>query len=500
MNKGSGRHTLKGVFVLGGLLAVGYVVVFLAVALKRLPYPYELEWVEGAVLIQVRRVLAGQALYTPPSLDYIPLIYPPLYVYASALAAAVVGPTFTAQRLVSLVSTLVTMGVLARWLTMETRDRWAALAGVGFYAAVYRLNGTWYDVGRVDAFALMWVLVGLYTLRRGRTAKEGILAALAFLLAFWSKQTTLWVALPVLVHASIWGGTGRRSRRVFVAAFVLLLVSTYLIAHLATQGWLTYYLFYLPLHFQLAPRQAWRFWKDEMLGYTALAFTGALLFLWWRWSERAKEDASFWGAVFLGLVGSAWLARAHGGSFLNDLMPAHLALALGWGLFLARARAWPMRSRAARDGAVALLLLVQMTALLYDPRLVLPPDRNRRAGQMVEQRLAQVVGDVFVPYHPYLAVRAGKPAHAHMAAITDVIRGDPDGWGKRLRAALRQALRERTYQVVLLEQARVTFLDAEMERLVEQAYGPPDILFRDEQTFRTITGWRIRPERWYERK
>lgn len=303
----------------------------------------------------------------------------------------------------------------------------------------------------------------------------------------------------MLVYAFISGLHGRRPARVaLVVTFALLLGITYFVAHLATRGWLTYYLFYLPSHFQLAPRQIWHFWKDEILGYTALAFAGMVLFVWWTWVEGVREEAYFYGTMFLGLVGGAWLARAHGGSFLNDLMPAHLAMALGWGLFLARTRAWPVRPLL-RDGAVSLILLLQMVALLYDPRLVLPPARNLRAGQMVEQRLAQVSGDVWVPYHPYLAVRAGKPAHAHMAAITDVLRGDARGWGRRLRASLHQAIRKQAFQVILLEQDGVTFMDAETERLVEKTYGLPHHLFQDNETFRTITGWRIRPERWYER-
>ena len=55
-------------------LAIGlvYVAVFLLVALGRIGYPFELEWMEGGAIAHVQRILAGQALYVPPSLDFVP--------------------------------------------------------------------------------------------------------------------------------------------------------------------------------------------------------------------------------------------------------------------------------------------------------------------------------------------------------------------------------------------------------------------------------------------
>ncbi len=507
------RHSVSGLFdrlnpravgqaiwAVALAMAVGYVLILVSVATARLAYPYELEWVEGAILLEVKRVLAGAPLYTTPSLDYIPLIYPPLYMYASAMVAHLVGPTYLALRLVSLGSTLVTLALLALWLRWETQSWVPAVAAVGFYAAAYRLNGTWYDVGRVDAFNLMWVLLGLVILRRGQGTRAAVLAALAFLLAFWTKQTTLSLILPVLFYTSgsalMWC---RRDHGVFTAVFLLLLGGTLLAGYALTRGWITYYLFLIPGHFRLVPFQLWYFWKDEVVSATGLAFAGVALYLWAEGVQERRENLGFFGAVFLGLVGSAWMARSHGGSFLNDLMPAHLAMALGWGLFLGRARGWAAQHPPV-DGALAIVVFLQMLALVYNPGLVIPPAQNLEAGRMVIQRISEIPGDVFVPYHPNLAEAAGKPAHAHMATIIDVVRGDPEGWGPRVREALHTAIREQRFAAIVLEQKEVLFLDEETEALVESVYGPPEHLFNDRMTFRTITGWRIRPERVYERR
>lgn len=496
------RRRYPPLFLWPGLLvAVVYLAVLPAVAWPRLLYPFELEWVEGAVLIEVKRVLAGAPLYTPPSPTYVPLIYPPLYFYASALAAWFVGPTFLAPRLVSLLSSFITLLLVGVWVRRESGDGWAALAAMGLYAMLYRVSDTWYDVGRVDAFALMWGMAGLYALRHTRTWRGAFVAALAFLLAFWSKQSMIWLVVPMLGYALIlaWA-RNRREHALFAVSFVALLITTSLLAHLLTRGWITYYLWRLPARFQVVFAQAWFFWEREILASTALAFAGLLLFLWWEVGRSEAETAGFFAAAFLGLMGTAWLSRSHAGSFLNDLMPAHLALALGWGLFLARLRAAPFHT-SGKEGAAGILILLQMVALVYDPRAVLPPADNLRAGQMVVERLRRIDGDVFVPFHPYLAEAAGKPLHAHMAGITDVLRSDPEGEGARLRAWLTQAIRERRFAAILLEQDNVTFVDQDMEHLVEATYGPPLHLFHDNRTLRTITGWRIRPERlYYEEK
>src|SRR5262245_50878569 len=83
-------------------LACAYVLAFVIVAVARLPYPFELEWLEGVVLEHVHRVLAGQPIYVAPSVDFVPLNYTPLYYYVSAAFAAALGPGFVALRLVSL--------------------------------------------------------------------------------------------------------------------------------------------------------------------------------------------------------------------------------------------------------------------------------------------------------------------------------------------------------------------------------------------------------------
>ena len=66
------------------LEAAGYVLMYCVLAFYRLRYPYELEWIEGAVVDSCIRLAHGLPVYTAPSIEFVPLIYNPLYLYVSA--------------------------------------------------------------------------------------------------------------------------------------------------------------------------------------------------------------------------------------------------------------------------------------------------------------------------------------------------------------------------------------------------------------------------------
>ena len=87
-------------------LALAFLALYFAIAPARIGYPFELEWMEGACVDHVRRVLAGRPLYVVPSLDFVPFVYPPLYFWVSAVAAKLIGVGFLPLRLVSFLSSL----------------------------------------------------------------------------------------------------------------------------------------------------------------------------------------------------------------------------------------------------------------------------------------------------------------------------------------------------------------------------------------------------------
>src|SRR4029453_9617863 len=86
--------------------ALFYFLAYLYIALSRITYPFELEWMEGGSLVEGNRLLAGQSLSVRPSVDFVPFVYAPLYFYLSALVSQLTGPGFLALRLVSFAASL----------------------------------------------------------------------------------------------------------------------------------------------------------------------------------------------------------------------------------------------------------------------------------------------------------------------------------------------------------------------------------------------------------
>ncbi len=87
------------------LVAIGYMALFLVLACIRLRFPYELEWIEGAKIDQMRWILSGKPLYGPPDIHFIPFAYTPLFFYLSAGLMKWMGIGFSAPRLISILST-----------------------------------------------------------------------------------------------------------------------------------------------------------------------------------------------------------------------------------------------------------------------------------------------------------------------------------------------------------------------------------------------------------
>jgi hypothetical protein len=86
--------------------------VFLWVSLQRIRYPLDLEWMESGMMCHALRLLLGQGIYVPPSVDFIPHLYTPLYPALLALLGKLTGDvSYLAARLVSLLSFLGALGL-----------------------------------------------------------------------------------------------------------------------------------------------------------------------------------------------------------------------------------------------------------------------------------------------------------------------------------------------------------------------------------------------------
>lgn len=447
---------------------------------RRLPYPYDLEWMEGGMLTHAARLAEGQPLYAPPSVDFIPQLYTPLYPATVAALSKVFGLSYQLGRAVSVAALAAVLILLAFAVVSEapraartTRAAaWAgAAAALGFFASAYPWVDCFYDLVRVDSFALAIGLAGLVVLRvyaprpgggPARLWHPGVAAAGVLLgMSFFAKQTGFllvasggaalvvmnWRAVPIYVLAAgAMGGGG--------AALL----------NAESHGWFWTYVY--RVH-QFHDWRLSRFWDAVeailghypvltaviALGLCAVAAhaalrrrlpAGAAGFLYWTWLFAC-------GAVIGGVgYGTMWAVKnayipavafgaAAAGSALTVLAECAGALPL-------RRPAWAHAGAAVAVGAA---LGLQLWAELWTARtlppstcataacaarrhavaacwakkscVLLPSAEDRAAGDKLIARLRAVDGDVFMPSHPWYPRLAGKRAlYVHRIGIKDV--------------------------------------------------------------------------------
>ncbi len=494
------------------IAACAPLLVYAWLALHRAGYPYELDWMEGGAVELVGRVLAGHSLYVAPSLRFVGWTYPPLYSWVSAAVAELTGLGFLPLRLVSIASSLVSLGALAWMVVRHSGDRVAGLVAAGSFAAAYKLSGAWFDVGRVDSFFLALTLVALVVGSSVRGLRGGVLLGVVAFLAFFAKQSALVALLPVVGLLAL---TRPRAGIPALLTLIVLVLGSTLALDAASHGWYRFYVF-SELAGQAWVSSSWvGFWRTDLLAHewplACLLFAAVVLTLrsgagsgarsatgsgaggGAPWRERLRTPTAYHVVAAIGLLAAAWVSRLHTGGYLNVLLPAYAATALLAGLACARLRrAGPLPGVLAA-GIVAL----QIVLLAYPVGAQLPTAADRSAGAELLARLRTLPGPVLVLRHPWYATLAGKGSFAQAEGITDVLRSHSPRGARALRASLPHALDADRIRTVVLDGTFDTrLLEPELGRefRLQRASITSQRLFplTDTQTYPVLVYLRVR--------
>ena len=411
----------KAVAVVG----LASVAAYLAVVLQRIGYPYEQTYFEGSTVEVAGRVAAGQPLYGPPTTEYTPWPYPPLYFWLTGALAKVTGVDLTTMRVVSVAASVAVLVLLALIVRRAGGSTVAGIVAAGLYAATYRVSGAFADTARVDSLFLALLLAAVLVGMRARTWRGGTWLGTVLLLAFFAKQNALLVAAPMLLWLLV------RRRSVGVGATATLgvgVVASTLVGNLLTDGWYARYVVeQLPTQ-SWSLRWLWAFWYEDLLvPFAVSAVVVVVAFVVRRVRLRSEpgsrdawpEDYAYLAAGAVGMLAASWVARLHEGGYANVSMPAQAAVAGALGLLLA---AW-LRSgsvTATVAWVVAGLLAVQVVTMSLTHLDVVPSQQDRDAGDRFIATLRQLPGSVLVPTHPYYLRLAGLPTHASAIAIYDL--------------------------------------------------------------------------------
>jgi len=470
---------------LAGLVAIA---AYVLVALRRLDYPFALEQLEGNSLVEVHRILAGQALYPAPSVGYVPDGYPPLYFYASAAVAHVFGASYLTLRLVSLASSLACFALLARLVQRETGSIAAGTGAAGVFAATYFTAGQWMDIGRVDSLFLALSIGGLYAVRWMRTAPGAIAAGTLLAAAALTKQTGL--AELVAVPAVLLFGPRRGLARVAALTSVAIVVLSTIVLKLTSGGWYTYYIFKQMSGQSLTAGNFGWFWT-ALATAMGLAACSALI------GARRVPRELVAGCAALAVGGYATLV--HSGGAINDLLPAYVAVALLAGLALGNGPGLPSTDLpdtglpgTGRSGpgqlvttVAGVLILAQSVFLLASshPSRALPASASRAVGMRLVAGMRALGGDVAVPGDPSLSLQAGMAPAAVQGAAYDVMRSANRAGAKSFRHSAAAAVKATQFSAIISSgDGRALFnppglLEYYRECLQPLPAGPATLLF-----------------------
>ncbi len=469
-------------------IALYFFVIYIIMVYWRIQYPFELEWMEGGFLLQVRRVLQGMPIYQSPSLEYIPYIYTPLYFYVSALASLLGGSGFLSLRAVSFLSSLGCFFLIYLFVKKETGNTYAAVIAFSLFAATFRLSGAWFDVARVDSLGLLCCLATLYLLRFGRRFPSFLAAGALLTLCYLSKQSLLIVFPSVLLLGLIY-----RFRSMLLTAITAgaLVGASTIVLDLLHGGWYSFYTIHLPSQHKVREWFFLEFWQRDIVTPFAVAVGLSLFFLVRQFLKRDWKTGVYYLSFAIGLTGASWAGRLNQGGSHNSLMPVHAAIAVLVGLALATILSLTESSsdlvRMRIRAAVFLLCISQFVLLFYDPVPQIPTADDLRAGEELLAFIRESDSKVLMPFAPYLPEMAGKGTSFHFIALQELIGGfggQPEESGIRILNEIKAAILERKFGAVIIHTDW-------MSNYLEQSYQRRDLGIS--RCFRTFTSLRRKP-------
>lgn len=461
------------------VMAVGVLVLFGVTVAGRINYPFDLEWMEGGMLLHAQRVLDGQPLFVRPTPDFIPYLYPPLYSWLLAALTWLPGVelSLTLGRLVSVVGTLGAAGALVAAARQERAPWGLALGGAALYLSCYDETGAFFDLVRIDGMFMALLTWSLVAARGGWLRSAGLLLTLAYA----TKHNGAAFGLPVLVWLAV--ARGRTDALRFALWSLVPALSFTAAMQVASEGQFLTWMLRVPSSHGMVAQRLFPGALTEMIDAFPLVL-GVAGLIGLAWIRRWSAGGAYWlmhGAVALVLCS---VMRGHTGGFLNVLMPGHWTLALlGVCALAALARRHPHPMVLGGAGA---LVALQIFLGRWSPAQYTPTAEDEKIGWAVVEEIRALPGEVLSPYAPYLPVLAGKKPYFHLIALWDI--DHKDGPYKSTVNDLERALADHQWDAILVTGKE------DFGHGMRQAYKRSGRLTVPPNRFMPKTGWRARPQ------
>ncbi len=443
----------------------------------------------------MQRLLTGQPLYARPDISYVAMIYPPLYYYVSAVLAWIMGMGYPPLRLVSLAAAIGSMALIYLICRRERTAPVPALLGSGLFAATYALCGAWFDLARIDMLSVFLLLLSIWMLRF-QTFRSFIAAGLIAALAALTKQTHLISVACISLFLLL---SDRRKALFFVFPFLIAYGLAFLLLNGVYAGWYQFFVFKLALgsgeYVTLSPTSsietALGFWGNSI--FLALPIVVLVVAAWFVINWRTSKDLGtllFYAACAIGMIGTSWSVVQVGG-YKNDLIPAYAAISILFGLSLQTAQS-QLASKPIYLSAVLIACAIQFGLLRYPIAALIPTQADLKAGQDLLAQLRSQPRDVYIPWHPDLALMAGKKPFASWSPMYQ-LEGNYGGGdaheSARVKTQFSNAMAQQQFSLIILDQ-EVNWIWGHPEKYYTTSYEP---VFSSPNVFWPVTGWATRP-------
>ncbi len=390
-------------------LSIYSIGILVYIAAYQLGYPYILEWMEGAMMDNVHRILEGKSIYSEPSIDFVPTPYAPVYFYLSAFFSLIFGPTIKIMRWISVLSTASILVTLYLWGKKETGSKISGVVSAGMFALVYWFVSEWFFLARVDMLSLAFFAWAAYLVRFCRGNKDLIYAGLLTVLSFLTKQNTLGLAVGLVV-----AGAFLHKRKILIYLFLWIVPIAFftLIMNPVTEGRYWYYTMVMPMHHGVIETRYLSIFTEDISLRLLCYIVAAVICLVICFKKKTEFFFYFFlaGTLFI----SSYLMRLKVGGATNSYLPFFFGGALFMGMLF-----WKSRERKILFAVSTLLIIVQFSFLTYDFRRYIPDGKMRFHEHKLVEGMKEMKGSVWLVSTGHLSFLAGKGYAAHQVLIYD---------------------------------------------------------------------------------
>ena len=400
---------LCALFVTGGYLLAE--VLFLLA----LDFPFNLY--EPEVVMEAWQLAHGGTIYNNPEIGPHAGLYAPFYQLTGALLFQFLPESLLTLRALSFISLV--MIAFFTW-KISSHQNLMQFLFILLLIMMWHPNLLFFDLhAKPDSYSLFWVFGAIYLLIIWVDRAKlyyGIAASICLILAFYTKQTMLFVFVGSV--AALLLQQEFRKAILLAGITILLGVSAWFIFKDIAGDYLYFYLFELPGSFNIS--------YGQLAGsfYRLITEPWFLLAIYFMFRDFYKNRWHFLHtllAVLLVLsLAACTLTAAKDGGLANAYQPFYLLTSLFVGIRIPVAALFrstsPHFNMNARKGLTALTFLIALLLLgtiSLNPAQYYSRIQNRinsaNSYHQLARDLQNAEGDVFVPYDNYLSLKAGKP-------------------------------------------------------------------------------------------